>query len=166
MPSRTATARNRPEAPTPAPAAKADAPKFDFASLTVESAPVPAATRKTKVAGPNPLLPPMRASLESNYAGKAITLPTVNAKDAVYLIRAASNELGCGSKVVLTKHDNGSTTINFAAAKRRARKTKAEKAAEEAAKAAAKTDVATDATGAVEGTSDAPTDAPAVAPTV
>jgi hypothetical protein len=110
---------------------KATAPALDLSAVTVEDAALPAITRQRN-AKDNPMLAHLRASMENNGAGKAITVPTANAKEVVYLIRSASNRLGCGARVVTTEKGKN-TQIAFGATKRRARKTKAEKAAEQAA---------------------------------
>jgi hypothetical protein len=96
-------------------------PALDFGSLTVQDAAVPQRA-STKDPESNPMLPHLRASLENNYSGKAVTVPEANATQVVNMIRNAANHLGCGSRTAVEDAGKGNVTVRFAAKTRRARK--------------------------------------------
>lgn len=124
-----ATTPKTPKAP------KADKPKtppLDLSGLAVADAAVPGITRQRKHRD-NPFVAHLTASRDNSNAGKSVTVPDANATEVMYLIRAASNELGCGARIVEQKNGNGTTTLLFAAKPRRKRKTKAEAATAAAA---------------------------------
>ena len=98
------------------------APALDFASLTVEDADRPKVTRNRKTQD-NPFLPLLAETYE-NKTGKAVTVPSANAGQVKYLIRAAADELGIGSSLRADEDTpkKGQTRITFAGKDRKARK--------------------------------------------
>lgn len=97
-------------------------PALDFGSLTVQDAAVPQRA-STKSPESNPMLPHLRASLENNYSGKAVTVPEANATQVVNLVRQAANYLGCGSRTAVESAGKGQVTVRFAAKTRKAART-------------------------------------------
>lgn len=81
--------------PTPAPAAP---------SFAVADAELPAVTRGTETAGPNPLKDVLRQSKETGK-GKAVTVPAAQVASVVRYIRRAANDLNIGARIVLTSGD-------------------------------------------------------------
>lgn len=114
---------------------KPAAPALDLSALAPVDAEVPTTTRERKHKD-NPFLAWLAESFEKKI-GKAVTVPKANVGEVEYLIRAASNELGIGARVVKSEPKAGKVTITFAGQTRKNRKTKAEKAAEAAAEASA-----------------------------
>lgn len=79
------------------------APAFDF---KVEDAELPAITRSTETAGPNPFADVLRQSKEQGK-GKAVTLPAAQVPTAVRFIRRAANDQEIGARIVLTAAKSG-----------------------------------------------------------
>lgn len=112
---------------------------LNLSALTFTDAPAPV-RKSSRTKGDNPLVAVLSASWDAvdnrensptkgqlyrdfqngKGAGKAVTVPTSQAQDVVNMIRYAANDLGIGSTIVPTDNPNKTTTINFAAKKRRA----------------------------------------------
>lgn len=134
--------------PESAAAAASRVAPLNLAALTFTDAPAPV-RKSSRTKGDNPLTKVLSASWEAvdqregsptkgqlyrdfqngKGAGKAVTVPTSQAQEVVNMIRYAANDLEIGSTIVATDNPNKTTTINFAAKKRRANH-KADKAAE------------------------------------
>lgn len=112
---------------------KPKAPALDFGKLTIADAPAPV-RKSSRTRADNPLVPVMRESWEKRNgdkgAGKAVTVQTSQAQELINLIRYAANELSettkqpIGSAIVAKDNGNGTTTVTFAAKKRRERRAK------------------------------------------
>lgn len=139
--SRTAPVASQPKQEKP------KVPALDFGKLTItdSAAPVRKSSRKR---ADNPLVPVLRESWAKRTgdkgAGKSVTVPTPQATELTNLIRYAANQVSAdtgeqvGSAIVAKDNGNGTTTVTFAAKRRRNRKTKnADQAAPAAAPATA-----------------------------
>lgn len=82
---------------------------FDFSTAAVQdSEAMPArAPREEK---PNPLLPAVRASLDSNTAKMLPRVPAAAVKDAQNYLRRAAVKIDCG--IEIRPEDNGDGTVN------------------------------------------------------
>lgn len=131
------TAKQQPTATVPQQRPESDASKasrtapLDFASLTFTDAPAPV-RKSSRSRADNPLVPVLRESWAKRNgdkgAGKSVTVPTAQATELVNLIRYAANQVTeetgeqVGSAIVATDNPNGTTTVQFAAKRRRARR--------------------------------------------
>lgn len=124
------TAQAAQAAPQSAPEAKAEqsAPALDFGALEVTDAPAEALkrTRTTKL-DTSPVLTWLRDSFE-NDKGKAVKVPTANAKELMTLLRSGAERLKIGVSINPKDNGDGTTTVTFLGKPRRSYKGRAKTA--------------------------------------
>lgn len=102
--------------PAEKPAAK---PALDFSSLTAETVTEPLKQKRTQKVERTPFVAWLKETHENGNA-KAVTVPADAVADVVYLIRAAADVLGLGSRIVKDENPDGTVTVKFQGRQRRA----------------------------------------------
>lgn len=112
---------------------------LDLSALSFADAPAPV-RKSSRSKADNPLTKVLQASWDAvdtrdgsptkgqlyrdfqngKGSGKSVTVPRSQAQEIVNLVRYAANDLELGSTIVTNDNPNGTTTITFAAKRRRA----------------------------------------------